>query len=181
MRRFPTTLTVLAALVVTGSAQVPDLDAQDRATAVQPADSVVAQVVQVYEDSLWIRTDDGRSMTFVVSEDTRVIDSTGVIDAERMQERLEELDAGNHVVVHYRPGEMADRPVATTIDLREVQIAQLQRREQVSQQTQLRDREQVRQQERLPATSSNLPLVALLGLLGIAAATGMVARARRSR
>lgn len=181
MRRFPITLTVLAALVGIGSVQAPELDAQDRASAVQPADSVVAQVAQVYEDSLRVRTDDGRSMAFVISEDTRVIDSTGVIDAERTQARLEELAVGDHVVVHYRPGEMADQRVATTIDLREVQIAQLQQREQVTRQAQLREREQVRQQERLPATSSNLPLVALLGLLGIAAATGMVARARRSR
>jgi multidrug efflux pump subunit AcrB len=149
-------------------------------------------VVEASDEELTVRTEDGRTMTFKVDDDTRVTDpGARARDAEE-RDAIEDLNTGDRVMVQYRTGETPTEHVAVSVQIRgedpgaaaQTQQQQTERFAQQERQPQERQQEERQQQqfqeddgdefeeEELPATSGNLPLVALMGLLAMLGAMG---------
>jgi hypothetical protein len=144
---------------------------QQERTEQQPGeDRVEGQVVQASEDELRLTARDGRTMTFKIDENTRVMDPAARYDDTTARERVDALRAGESVAVRFRTGDTPNERIAMAIELRGTDAAARAERA-VEPTTQPR--------EELPRTSSNLPLLAVLGVVGIIGATGVAAWGRK--
>ena len=121
-------------------------------------DSITGTITSMAENRVTLRTDDQRSMTVRVDRDTRFLDEAGQRVAAREGDLLRNLTSGDRIVVNYRTGEDATERTAVSIEKR---TAAVQRRAE------------------LPRTSSALPLIALMGLIGLAGAGALSVAARR--
>ena len=136
----------------------------------QTPDSITGTITAMTGNSVTLRTDDQRSMTVRVDQETRILDERGQRVMTRAGEMLGNLDSGDRVVVNYRPGEGTNDRIAASIQQRSA--AQAQRQDQ-------RTQAELRQQDELPRTSSPLPLIAALGLIGLVGAGAMTVAVRR--
>ena len=136
----------------------------------QTPDSITGTITAMTGNSVTLRTDDQRSMTVRVDQETRILDERGQRVMTRAGEMLGSLDSGDRVVVNYRSGEGTNDRIAASIQQRSA--AQAQRQDQ-------RTQAELRQQEELPRTSSPLPLIAALGLIGLVGAGAMTVAVRR--
>jgi len=132
-------------------------------------DSIIGTITAMTGNSVTLRTDDQRSMTVRVDQETRILDERGQRVMTRTGEMLGNLDSGDRVAVNYRAGAGNDR-IAASIERRSA--AQAQRQDQ-------RTQAELRQQDELPRTSSPLPLIAALGLIGLVGAGAMTVAVRR--
>ena len=136
----------------------------------QTPDSITGTITAMTGNSVTLRTDDQRSMTVRVDQETRILDERGQRVMTRAGEMLGSLDSGDRVVVNYRSGEGTNDRIAASIQQRSA--AQAQRQDQ-------RTQAELRQQDELPRTSSPLPLIAALGLIGLVGAGAMTVAVRR--
>jgi LPXTG-motif cell wall-anchored protein len=155
----------------TGQLPIAAAAQQPARTEQQPReDRVEGQVVQASRDELRLRTQDGRTMTFKVDENTRVMDPAARYDDATARERVDALRAGESVAVRFRMGDTPDERIAMAIELRGTDAAATAERA-VQPTTEPRGE--------LPRTSSNLPLLAVLGIVGIIGATGVATWGRK--
>jgi hypothetical protein len=136
----------------------------------QTPDSITGTITAMTGNSVTLRTDDQRSMTVRVDQETRLLDERGQRVMTRAGEMLGNLDSGDRVVVNYRSGEGTNDRIAASIERRSA--AQAQRQDQ-------RTQAELRQQDELPRTSSPLPLIAALGLIGLVGAGAVTVAVRR--
>jgi preprotein translocase subunit YajC len=124
---------------------------------------VTGTITSIGENRVTLRTDDQRSMTVGVDRQTRMLDESGQRVAAREGDLLGSLSSGDRVVVSFRTGDGTTERTAVSIAKREVAVE--------------------RQPERaeLPRTSSALPLIALMGLIGLAGAGALSVAARREQ
>lgn len=144
---------------------------QERAEQQPREDRIEGQVVQIRGDELRLRTQDGRTMNFKIDENTRFTDPAARYDDATARERVEALRAGESVAVHFRTGDTPDERIAMAVELRGTDAAT--RAERAVEPT------RAERGEELPRTSSNLPLLAALGLVGIIGATGIATWGRK--
>jgi ribosome maturation factor RimP len=147
---------------------------QQRQEPRQTQDSITGTITELAEDRVTLRTDDQRSMTVRVDRQTRILDEWGQRLEARGVDLLGNLDSGDRVIVNYRTGEDATQRTAVSIEKRAAEQQQVQQ-----QQVQQQRPQQFQRQDELPGTSSALPLIAVLGLIGLAGAGALSVAARR--
>lgn len=148
--------------------------------------SITGTITELDENEVTVRTDDQQSMTVTVDEQTRILDEEGERVEALGMDLLGNLDSGDRVVVNLRSGEGTMDRVATSIEIRGVEAQQaqqreveMQEREVQAQQRQEERAQEFQQQDELPGTSSALPLIAFLGLMGVVGAGALSVAARR--
>lgn len=139
---------------------------QQRQEQRQAQGSITGTITELAENRVTLRTDDRRSMTVRVDRQTRILDERGQTVEARGANLLSNLESGDRVVVNFRTGEDATERTAVSIGKRAAAQQHVQR-------------QQAQRQYELPRTSSALPLIALLGLIGLAGAGALLSVAAR--
>jgi hypothetical protein len=125
MRSIPTTLATFGMLATLAFVHAPELHGLQEPVLPQSHGQEVleGQVMQVNDQELTVRTEEGATVTFQVDAETEVKDSHRTTPEAEGREDVTDLSPGDRVVVHYRAHPASDERVAVAIEIRSEQAS----------------------------------------------------------